>query len=92
MSASEKLRSLVFQGGLKMKNGHGVTIRDMRPEIAEQVLAALPLIADVVEAAEETTDAWFMPSAGQGILKNRNRRQLAALTALREHLEGGDVT
>lgn len=71
MSASERLRALIAEG---WEMEAVIVLRD-----------ALPLIADVVEAAEALNAVRY------GEIEQRLfYRQREALTALREHLEGGD--
>ena len=66
-----------------MSAGHG------HAYVPYAVIDALPLIADVVEAAER---AVWAAENGQSVRAPGILRQEVAhrLTALREHLEGGD--
>lgn len=67
---------------------HEFVIESKQREALELIVAlrnALPLIADVVEAAEALNAVRY------GEIEQRLfYRQREALTALREHLEGGD--
>lgn len=73
MSASEKLRALIAEG---KRDGH----------IAACQEDALPLIADVVEAAERA-EAYLRQSNYLVGAEAVNEQLAPALTALQEHLE-----
>ena len=83
-SASEKLRGLLAQA-----NGPQTYCPEPREyeDATDSVMAALPLIADVVEAAEVYAPVIWRRDASDGHTLNgiELRRRL---TALREHLEG----
>lgn len=69
-----------------MPGNHVLETLPVAEQASYRVLAALPLIADCIEAAERSAERIVqLETMGHAPL-------LAALAALREHLEGGDVT
>ena len=100
MSASERLREL--DGAMTASYNRTLVPMDdgyFSSREITRLRAALPLIADCIEAAEkmradfkETLNAWsWAEFDGKKYTDEETAAEFtAALTALREHLEGGD--